>query len=255
MERKKTDIHCHILPGIDDGARNVEVSVDLIRQQRNDGVENIVFTPHFCSDRITVEEFTEHRTAALDKLCAVPEFKDMDINVKLGAEVYYTVDIPLLDLEKLCFEKTNYILIELPTQARPHGMKRTFANVVNSGFTPIIAHVERYSYMLSDPSLLYDMIELGCLAQINAEAVLKKTKLTPMINYFIRHGLVHTMCTDCHSPHRRPANLRDGLKELERMLGENYSELFMSNAEKIFNGRPVDIGYIKKPRKILSLWL
>lgn len=255
MERKKTDIHCHILPGIDDGARNIEVSMELLRKQRSDGVDKIVFTPHFNADQISVEDFVKLRAGAFDKLCAEKEFGEMDISVKLGAEVYYTIDIPQLDLDKLCFEKTNYILIELPTQARPHGMKRTFGNIVNAGYTPIIAHVERYSYMLSDPTQLYDLIELGCLAQINAEALIEKTKATSMVTYFVRHGLVHFMCTDCHSAHRRPANLKEGYAAADKLLGEKYSERFRENGEIIFGGGTIDLDYVKKPAKILGLWV
>lgn len=255
MATRMTDLHCHILPGIDDGSRNVEMSLELARKQKNEGVGRIAFTPHFDSDRVSVEKFVEMRKGALEKLEAEREFRELDMMYKLGSEVYYTVDLSRKDLDPLCIEGTDYVLIELPTQARPHGVLRTFGDIVSNGYTPIIAHVERYSYVLSDPGLLYELIETGCLAQINAEAVIKKTTATGMVSYLIRKGLVQFMCTDCHSPHRRPPNLREGCDALTNMLGEGYTEKFLENADLIYRGKRVDLDDVKKPRKIMGLWI
>ena len=255
MVTKITDLHCHILPGIDDGSKNVEMSIELLRKQKNDGVGKIVFTPHFNSDRVSVERFVEKRSEALKKLEAEREFGDIGIEYKLGCEIYYTVDLAQMDLDKLCFQGTDYVLIELPTQARPHGLRRTFGTIVSNGYTPILAHVERYGYMLSDPSLLYDLIDLGCLAQINAEAVIKKTKSTGMVAYFVRKGLVQFLCTDCHSTSWRPPNLKAGYDALNNLVGEKYTERFQECSDVIFSGGNPDLDFVKKPNKIVGLWI
>ena len=255
MAKKKTDLHCHILPGIDDGAKNTEVSIGLLREELNQGVTKFVFTPHFDSDRITVAEFDKKRAQSLERLRAEKEFRDMDLEFKLGSEVYYTIGLGEMNLEKLCFEGTDYVLIELPTQARPHGLKRTFGNIVSSGYRPIIAHVERYSYMLSNPTELYELIEMGCLAHVNAEALIKKTKATGMVNYLIRHGLVHFMTSDCHSLRRRPPNLKKGFEVLGSTLGEKYANSFIENADMIYSGGSLDLDYVKKPVKLMGLWI
>ncbi len=255
MAKKRTDLHCHILPGIDDGARNTEVSLELLRKQKNEGVDQIVFTPHFNADHITIDKFAENRAQALERLKAEKEFSEMGISYKLGAEIYYTIDLPNMNLDELCFQGTDYVLIELPTQARPHGLRRTFGTIVSNGYTPIIAHVERYSYMLSDPSVLYELIEMGCLAHINAEALIKKTRATGMVAYFVRKGLVQFLCTDCHSPHRRPPNMDAGFDAMTSLVGEKYTELFTENAGAVFDGRRIDLDHVKKPQKLLGLWL
>lgn len=255
MARKRSDIHCHILPGIDDGARDLDVSLGLLQKQKEQGVENIVFTPHFNYDKISIEEFDSMRSKSLKTLTESPQFSELSIDYRVGAEIYYTVDLGRKNLDKLCFSGSDYVLIELPTQARPHGVKRTFANIISNGYRPIIAHVERYSYMLSNPEELYEMIDMGCLAHINAEALINKSKSTTMLRYFIRCGLVHTMCTDCHSLNRRPPNLDEGMRELRTLAGKEFEEEFTDAADAIFHGRGVDIDRLRKPRKILGMWV
>ena len=255
MGSSMIDIHCHILPGIDDGARDVATGLQLLRMEKETGVDRLFFTPHFSSDKISVDEFVKRRADALDRLCSAAGYDTIGVEHKLGAEIYYTVALSELDLDKLCFEGTDYVLVELPTQARPHGMKRTFGNIINNGYRPIIAHVERYSYMLKDPKMLYELIDMGCLAQINSEALLEKNKLTSMVLYFVRHGLVHFICSDCHSAHRRPPDLDKGFEAVEKQLGEKYAERFLENAEALFNGRVIDPDYIKKPVNVMGMWL
>lgn len=257
MAIKKADIHCHILPGIDDGAKNTEVSLELLREHRNQGVEKVIFTPHFNSDKISVEEFSAKRAQSAELLTSMKEFKDIGIEYKLGAEIYYTINLGELDLSNLCFSGSDYVLVELPTQARPHGMKRTFGNMIRNGYIPIIAHVERYSYMLKNPNELYDLIDLGCLAHINAEALIQKTKATSMICYFVRHGLVHFMCSDCHSRHRRPPNLKQGFEEMRSLLGDKYADRFLSNANDVFNAQTInpEINNLKKTKNMFGVWI
>ena len=255
MAKKKIDLHCHILPGIDDGAKNTEVSIALLREEVNQGVTKFMFTPHFNPDRISVEEFDSLRAKSLEKLSALEKFCDMKVEYKLGAEVYYTVGLSEMNLDKLCFEGSDYVLIELPTQARPHGLSRTLGTVVSNGYRPILAHVERYSYMMSDPAALYELIEMGCLAHINAETLIKRTKLSTMVNYMIRHGLVHFITSDCHSMHRRPPNLEQGCTALHAALGEKYEERFIENAGRIYAGISIDTEYIKKPVNLFGMWV
>ena len=255
MVTQKTDLHCHILPGIDDGAKNLEVSIALLREEINQGVTNIMFTPHFDSDRISVDEFVSARGEALEQLRASKEFAGMDINFKLGAEVYYTVGLADMELEPLCYQGSDYILIELPTQARPHGLSRTLGTIINKGYRPIIAHVERYAYMMSDPTTLYDLIDLGCLAQINAETLVTKTKLSPVVGCLIRRGLVQFIASDCHSRRRRPPNLEKGFAALRSNYGEKYEARFLDAAKQIYSGAAICPEDAKKPKKILGMWV
>ena len=85
-----TDLHCHILPGMDDGAKDTAVSLELLRGEYEDGVRNIAFTSHFNSERTTVEAFTAKRQAAFEQLTAALEGQPMQFDFKLGAEVFFS---------------------------------------------------------------------------------------------------------------------------------------------------------------------
>ena len=125
MSQNLVDLHCHILPGIDDGAKNLDVSMALLRKEVQDGVAGIVFTPHFHYERIAVEDFAARRRAAFLQVAKAAKETGLPLAAKLGAEVYFTTALPSLDLSALAFAKSNYILIEFPTTCHPAGIDET----------------------------------------------------------------------------------------------------------------------------------
>ena len=151
-----TDLHCHILPGIDDGAKDVSVSLELLHKEYEDGVRNIAFTSHFNSERTTVEAFLEKRAAAYARLTEALKEEPMDFRFKLGSEVYFSPKLCELDAKALCMGDTAYMLIEFPTTHKPHFIKQTLYALQEQGILPLIAHIERYPYVLDDPTLLYE---------------------------------------------------------------------------------------------------
>ena len=155
MKNSLVELHCHILPGIDDGARDLDMSMSLMRREVSDGVVGVVFTPHFHYERITVEKFVELRKAAFRQVAAAVRTEGLRVAGKLGAEVYYSTALPSLDLSKLAFADTSYILIEFPTTIQPPGIDETLFAIRAQGYTPILAHVERYPFIAEDPTLLY----------------------------------------------------------------------------------------------------
>ena len=200
-----TDLHCHILPGIDDGAKDVSVSLELLHKEYEDGVRNIAFTSHFNSERTTVEAFLEKRAAAYARLTEALKEAPMDFRFKLGSEVYFSPKLCELDAKALCMGDTAYMLIEFPTTHKPHFIKQTLYALQEQGILPLIAHIERYPYVLDDPTLLYEWVAAGAYAQINAGALLQDAKLRKKLCKFISWGLVHVLSTDTHSPDKAPA--------------------------------------------------
>ena len=89
------DLHCHILPSIDDGAKNTEISLSMLKEQKKQGVQAIAFTPHFNFSRIDVDEFVEVRQKSYEKLMAVPGVSDLGIKFKLGCEIYFSTKLNL----------------------------------------------------------------------------------------------------------------------------------------------------------------
>ena len=155
-----TDLHCHILPNIDDGAKDVSISLRLLEKEYADGVRNIAFTSHFNSEWTTPDAFLQKRAAAYETLTAAlptgPEA--MQFRFKLGCEVYFSPKLCELDAKALCIGDTSYMLVEFPTTHKPHFIRQTFALLQEQGVLPLIAHIERYPYVLEDPTLLYNWV-------------------------------------------------------------------------------------------------
>ena len=154
-----TDLHCHILPNIDDGAKDVSISLRLLEKEYADGVRNIAFTSHFNSERTTPDAFLQKRAAAYETLTAAlptgPEA--MQFRFKLGCEVYFSPKLCELDAKALCIGDTSYMLVEFPTTHKPHFIRQTFALLQEQGVLPLIAHIERYPYKF------YEFAELSII--------------------------------------------------------------------------------------------
>ncbi len=248
------DLHCHILPEIDDGSGSIDESIALLKLQQKQGIDKLVFTPHFNFGKISIEDFVRARAESFERLSADERFQTIGIETKLGAEVYFSMKLIESDVDPLCFEGTNYILIEFPFNSRPYGIKETMTNLLDRGYSPILAHVERYAFFTADPTKLYDLIMMGCLAQVNASAVIKASG-SPNALQYIKWELAHIICSDAHSIKRRPPNTKAAYRYTEKKLGTQYTDWLIENSSNIFNGNSVDLPVIKKPRKFLFRWI
>ena len=248
-----TDLHCHILPGMDDGAKDIETSLELLERECTDGVRRIALTSHFNSHRISVEDFLAKRQEAFAELCEAVDRTDMDIEFKLGAEVFFSPQLCELDAASLCMEGTPYMLIEFPVTHRPHFIRQTFSALEEEGIYPIIAHVERYPYMMEDPQLLYELVAGGAYAQINAGALLRKGQTKELLN-LLKWELVHVISTDTHSLDKRPPQMAAAMKLIEQKLGRDIAAQIRKNGADLFYGAMPDV-MPRCPRKFLGRWV
>ncbi len=251
MSAPLVDLHCHILPGIDDGAKDTDVTVALLEQEISSGAAAVMFTPHFYYERDTLEKFTARRDAAYKKTVAAVKEKGLRIAGKLGAEVHFSTALPSLDLRSLAFEGTDYILIELPTLHMPPNVADVLYDIRCLGLTPIIAHVERYKYVADDPTMLYDWVSEGALAHVNSTSLIRRGKTAATIKKYIEWGIVHFLCSDAHSPHARPANLGEGYA----LLPDDVADEFKKNAVAVFLGKDVDARDPEKPKHRFGGWV
>lgn len=248
-----TDLHTHILPFMDDGAKDLDESVGLLLQQKQQGVSRIALTSHFDCETMDVNAFLERRAASCGELMAHlgPQLRDMQF--KLGCEVRYSPN--LQDVAHwLCLEGTDMILLELPTSHCPAFLDRTLCSFRADGIIPLIAHVERYPYVLNNPAILYKWIANGACIQVNAGALLGGGPKKQILN-MIRWGLVHVISSDTHSLQRRPPNLSKAMHVVERALGKETVRRLRQNAADLFDGEEPRIGEIHKPRSLFGLWL
>lgn len=251
MKQDLVDLHCHLLPGIDDGAKDIGMTLALLRQELADGAAGLVFTPHFYYERTTLEEFAAKRKAALRQTAEAVRREGLPLAAKAGAEVYYTPVLPTLDLSQLCFAGTRYLLIELPTTFHPSGIEDTLYAVQQQGYTPILAHVERYPYVTEDPTLLYRWVAAGALAQVNAAGLIRGGHTAKLLHKYLHWNLVHLLATDAHHPERRPVNLRAGYEALP----EKTAARLRQNGIQVFLGRDVDPGEPVEPKFRFGRWV
>jgi protein-tyrosine phosphatase len=196
------DFHTHILPNLDDGAKDAAISAALLQMEADQEVKEIVFTPHYYGKR-SVGHFLALRNEAFAK---IQPFIPSGVKVRLGAEIHFTgVNDPAF--ESICtlgVEGTKTVLLEFPftTGWSARIFDRVEKFIADTGYTPIVAHVERYDEVLKNPALAYSLAELGCLLQVNTGAFLDK-KTQGFALAMLKHGLVHCLGTDTHNVETR----------------------------------------------------
>ncbi len=208
------DIHTHILPGIDDGADDTSVSAEILSMEAAQGVKEVVFTPHYYG-KVTAEEFLSKRKAAYERVKSV---LPRGMKTRCGAEIFLTgVNDPTDEtICALAIEGTKYVLFELPDSTRwsQRLLDRISDFMEETGYTPIIAHVDRYKETLENPEMVTYLVQMGCLIQLNTDAFIKKP-IRRFAIALLKHGLVHCIGTDAHSAGRRAPNY-DEAKEFIR---------------------------------------
>ncbi len=242
------DLHCHMLPGIDDGAQSLEDTQDLLRSSAEQGVKRIIFTPHFYPERMDLYTFLRNRERAVEQ--TAPLCEALGIEYRFGAEVQITPILARLPLRELAFSGTQYLLLELLFDYEPYDVLGLIGRLRDQGYTPILAHVERYPYVAENPELLYRWVKAGALAQVNAGWVLHDGKAKKRLELYDRHNLVHLISSDAHSIDARPQNLKRGYAALNADLAEKL----LTNASAIFENKAPAFAPPVKPERRFGRW-
>lgn len=226
------DMHCHILPGVDDGAKDLETSLAMLEASRDQGVQCMVATPHFYATRDRMDAFLARRKAAWEAL--KPRMGSDYPKVVLGAEVAFFQGISRADrLDALRIEGTNSILLEMPFRPWTQNDVNEVSQIIEKrGFTIILAHIERYLAMRGNTGFILDLLDMTMLTQINAESLLDRRQRGKMLK-MMRNGEVHLLGSDCHGMHRRPPNLAEGREVVRKKLGAEYLERIDQYAEDV----------------------
>ncbi|MCM1507596.1 MAG: capsular polysaccharide biosynthesis protein [Ruminococcus flavefaciens] len=199
-----TDYHCHILPDFDDGSDSVETSLRMIEKMKSQGVGRIIATPHFYAHREeSVDSYLERRKKAFDIL---KESNPAVENIMLGVEVAIENGISSLDgLEKLAFQNTEYILLELPFTNYSKWIAEEIYNVsCRYKLKIILAHIHRYRNLYSK-SQLAEILEVGAVLQVNNEAF-RTFGSRHFVKKLIKDGHEIVFGSDSHNMTSRPPN-------------------------------------------------
>ena len=228
------DIHAHILPSVDDGAKDMETTVALLQMLKAQGVTDVIATPHFYPNEENLEDFVTRATKAYDDL--KQEIKDSDLpNVYLGCELRYFGGMGKSEaIKQFTINRTNYLLLELPYGAPITKLVLQDIIDINErlGVIPILAHIERYSKVKGYKKLLKLISGGYALAHVNASAVLSKEEYKACIK-LIKGGYVSYLASDTHSLHRRPPQIKAALDLISEKLGKSVSNRFIYKSNQL----------------------
>ena len=231
------DFHSHILPGIDDGSRSVEESVQMLKTLREQRVDMVVASSHFDVSRYSPRHFLEKRGYLFHQLKkALPSERP---NILLGAEVLYFPGLSRVSaLRELCVEGTNLLLLEMPFGSWKEYMVREVQELAHSGdFTVLLAHVERYRTRQNRP--FWDrLLEDGVLMQSNADFFLSAFTRGKALR-MLESGYIHLLGTDCHNMTSRPPRMAEGRGVIRDRLGKHVLREIDELGEAVLDGAVV----------------
>lgn len=231
-----TDIHCHILPGVDDGAKSMEQSMEMVDIAYENGIDTIIATPHHMPEGRNVSPSGIKERVA--KLQAYADEQDYDMTILPGNEIYYHSDVAeMLDEKQICtLAGSSCVLVEFSPMDESRYIRNSLAELQNMGYDPIVAHVERYMSLLKAPfEKIQELRDMGILIQVNANSVMggfgKPTK--NIVDKLLKNRLVDFIGTDAHSSGTRSPAIRGCVEYLNSKYPADYVEkLLYKNAEK-----------------------
>lgn len=234
------DIHCHILPGIDDGPKNFDETIRMLYIAYEEGIRFIVATPHYGFDNTKVS--LQQTQKLYEELNTVINNAGIKISILLGSELLFSSDIvdALNKGDALTIDGTRYILVEFPRTALYKDIWNGINQCVFGGYIPILAHVERYKCLIKDPYLVEDLILLGAYIQINLSSVKGKLldKEALFCRKLLKKGWVHFLGTDAHGAYERIPRVNNYVKYLRRRYGQDrIQQLFWDNPMTMVENR------------------
>lgn len=214
------DWHTHILPGMDDGSRDVAESISMLNMQAAQDVRTVIATPHFYANDETVESFLLRRAKAADVLRA--ELNETFPDIRLGAEVRYYQGIGrMTDLKALRIEGSKLLLLEMPMSSWTEYMIRELVELSGKNSIKIVlAHIERY-FDLQKQAVWERIYDSGILVQVNASYFTSFPSKRKAIS-MLKEGKIHFVGSDCHNTGSRPPRLANAFDVIRKKLGEDY---------------------------------
>ncbi len=214
----KIDCHTHILPGMDDGARDVQQAVEMLTLSRKYGVQTVLLTPHYCAHAETPAAFLRRRDVALQKLQSV--YIEASPRLVTGAEVRLEKGLSAMrDIKKLCIGDSAYMLLEMPYAQLDNWMIEEIEAVCfEQGCKPIFAHLPRYAAYYSDEDFAELYTFPDALVQVNAEDMLFKPA-RKRVRQWIARGVPVVFGSDCHNMTDRRPNFDVAGRHIAKSVG------------------------------------
>ena len=226
------DVHTHILPGMDDGAVSVREAQKMLALAAGQGIGVICLTPHYYHYDEPPDDFYKRRALSLQEI----EGYAAQLNITLipGSETYLTPNLlSERDLSGLCINRSRYLLLEAPFESAFSGTIGLIERIMsNFDVTPIMAHIERYPPLLKTNGPLSDLLDMGCLTQINLCSLDGDFLLRRKLLRYFEEDKVHFIGTDCHDPQRRPPDYTN-IELLRGRFGNPFMDDFFARAKDL----------------------
>ena len=239
------DLHVHILPGVDDGARTPDEALAMSREAAARGTKTILATPH--RKDVTENWSVEYIRQLTMDLNAQNRRHGVDLSVVLGMENHLAPDLPgeIEAGRALPMNSSRYVLVEMPFFGRPDWIEDALSDVQDQGLTPVLAHPERIEAFQQDPGLLASFIERGMLSQITAGSLVGQWggRVKDFTHDLLRKGMAHVIASDTHSPTgRRSPDLGPGIEATARAVGIAAAmNMVVDTPLAILQDRPVKV--------------
>lgn len=233
---KIVDIHCHVLPALDDGSRNMRETIQMLRIAADAGITDIIATPHFKEGRRSASPDTIRK--CLQEVQGMARQCGIDITLYPGNEIYYFSDLEeAIEEKRICtLNHSRYVLIEFSPAESFRTIRNALEYVMSTGYFPIIAHVERYECMLEDWKNVEYIRSMGVEIQINASSVTGKAghKVKKFVHTILDNKLVDYIGTDAHGSKSRTPDIQNCYRLLCKKYDLSYvDKIFRENAVKL----------------------
>jgi protein-tyrosine phosphatase len=233
------DIHCHILPGLDDGAESFEVACAMAEMAIADGITHVIGTPHASSNHPFVPETILERRNELQA--------QFEGRLVLGTGCDFHLSFENLqeikhDPERFTLNQESYLLVEFADYSIPPSLDQALHDLQLAGLRPIVTHPERNPLIRSQPDKLFRWIRQGCYVQVTAQSLLGKfgEPAQQMAEEWLDAGAVHFIASDAHNTSSRPLRLRECFDHVASVHGEDTARaLMIANPMAAFEGSPL----------------
>ena len=237
QDKTLVDVHCHVLPEMDDGSKALDVSLAILRQEKEQGVDVVCATSHYYARQNSISDFCARRSEAMGRLtAAIAENKEPLPQIFPAAEAAYFSHMEEQDLSPLCIQGTRTLMLEMPfadwTDLQVEAVE-TLA--LDCGYQVVLVHPERFCFSGSNRSQLRRLAQLPIGLQANAGSLIRWSTRRQALE-LLQMAPYPLLGSDCHNLTSRPPNLKRGRNIIRKKLGERFLEQMDENAEAAVMG-------------------
>ena len=238
------DIHCHILPGVDDGSGNLNDSVEMAQLAAESGTEGIIATPH-CNIPGEFENYwNEELKSKLENLRRILKEKNIPVSIYAGQEVFLSRNFEsrLENNGFITLNGSRYMLVELDFRIDEAAAVSRLGKLVSYGYVPIVAHPERYGFVIENPSVIKKLHSSDVLIQLNRGSLMGDfgTKIKRTADWLIANGLADFVASDAHSQYSRTPAIADIYEYICENISYDYADILLKNNPlKVINNEKI----------------